>query len=65
MDDEGLLRVSLDATRQWLVALARWMKSSQDCVPSDDVINSIAHKNTASRRSKRQSIRARDEVEVE
>ena len=65
MDDEGLLRVDVEATRQWLLALAKWMKSSQDCVPSDDVINSIAHKNTASRRSKRQSIRARDEVEVE
>ena len=65
MDDERLLRVDVEATRQWLVALAKWMKSSQDCVPSDDVINSIAHKNTASRRSKRQIFRARDEVEVE
>ena len=65
MDDEGPSRVDVEATRQWLLALAKWMKSSQDCVPSDDVINNIAHKNTASKRSKRKSIRAREEVEVE
>ena len=65
MDDERLLRVDVEATRQWMSALVKWLKNNQDCVPSDDVINNIANKNMAVRKSQRQRSRAQDEVEVE
>jgi len=65
IDDERLLRVEVEVTRQWLLALVKWCKSNQDCVPSDDIINNMANKNTAVRKSKRQKVRARDETEVD